>query len=392
MKKIAMYTVLLMIGFSLAAQQEYHSVLTEIEANNASLQVLRRQMDAQKLQNKTENNLEDPEVEFGYLWGSPSSIGNRTDFSVSQSFDFPTVYTQRRKVIQLENNNLDYQYASERINILLSAKKICVDMVYYNALIELFANRLSTAKNIAENYRKKIESGDANILEVNKAELNLASLQAEYDKAVSERDALSVSLVKMNGGKAITFTQGRYNIQLLPVDFEAWYTQMEVQNPMLKHAENQVLADRQRVKLNQNQWLPKLSAGYMNETVVGESYQGLKVGISLPLWNNRNKVKQSKAQVTASGIALENTKIEFYNELKMLYKQSVTLQQNAEKLNKTLDQYNSEALLEKALNAGEISLLEYLIEIEFYQDARIKALEAQRNAETAIAELYIVEL
>jgi hypothetical protein len=125
---------------------------------------------------------------------------------------------------------------------------------------------------------------------------------------------------------------------------------------------------------------------------VSESFQGVAVGLSLPLWNNSSKVKQSKAQLLTSETMLDGTRNECYNTYKTLYNQSLTLQQNADKLAATLSRCNSEALLQKALDAGEISLLEYLLEIEFYQQAAINTLAAQRDAQMALAELFAMDL
>ena len=158
------------------------------------------------------------------------------------------------------------------------------------------------------------------------------------------------------------------------------------------HAQGLVDVNKQQLKLTKNQWLPQLHVGYVNETVVDESFQGVAVGLSLPLWNNSSKVKQSKAQLLTSETMLDGTRNECYNTYKTLYNQSLTLQQNADKLSATLSQCNSEALLQKALDAGEISLLEYLLEIEFYRQAAIEVLTAQRDAQIALAELFAMDL
>jgi outer membrane protein TolC len=237
-----------------------------------------------------------------------------------------------------------------------------------------------------------MEAGKANILEVNKAELNLASLQSEYDKAVAERQNLLVTLAGMNGGKAVAINNVGYEKVSLPANFETWYKEVENKNPILLHAQGLVDVNKQQLKLTKNQWLPQLHVGYVNETVVDESYQGVAVGLSLPLWNNKNKVKQSKAQLQTSEAILDGTRNECYNTYKTLYNQSQTLQQNADKLASTLSRCNSEALLQKALDAGEISLLEYLLEIEFYQQAAINTLAAQRDAQMALAELFAMNL
>lgn len=392
-KTIATYIILCVVGaISAKAQNDYSSILKDVETNNIELQALRAELQAQQIENNAANNLENLSVEGSYSWGNHVQMGPKKTMSVAQPFDFPTVYAVRGKLTKITNSNLELHYSVERMNILLEAKKLCVEITYYNSLIQLYDQRLDAAKTIADNYNKKMEAGKANILEVNKAELNLASLQSEYDKAVAERQNLLVALTGMNGGKAVAINNVGYEKVSLPANFETWYKEVENKNPILLHAQGLVDVNKQQLKLTKNQWLPQLHVGYVNETVVDESYQGVAVGLSLPLWNNKSKVKQSKAQLQTSEAILDGTRNECYNTYKTLYNQSQTLQQNADKLASTLSRCNSEALLQKALDAGEISLLEYLLEIEFYQQAAINTLAAQRDAQMALAELFAIDL
>lgn len=392
-KTIITYVILCVVGtISAKAQNDYSSILKDVETNNIELQALRAELQAQQIENNAANNLENLSVEGSYSWGNHVQMGPKKTLSVAQPFDFPTVYAVRGKLMKITNSNLELHYSAERMNILLEAKKLCVEITYYNSLIQLYNQRLDAAKTIADNYNKKMEAGKANILEVNKAELNLASLQSEYDKAVAERQNLLVALTGMNGGKAVAINNVGYEKASLPANFETWYKEVENKNPILLHAQGLVDVNKQQLKLTKNQWLPQLHVGYVNETVVDESYQGVAVGLSLPLWNNKSKVKQSKAQLQTSEAILDGTRNECYNTYKTLYNQSQTLQQNADKLASTLSRCNSEALLQKALDAGEISLLEYLLEIEFYQQAAINTLAAQRDAQMALAELFAIDL
>ena len=392
-KTIITYVILCVVGtISAKAQNDYSSILKDVEINNIELQALRAELQAQQIENNAANNLENLSVEGSYSWGNQVQMGPKKTLSVAQPFDFPTVYAVRGKLMKITNSNLELHYSAERMNILLEAKKLCVEITYYNSLIQLYNQRLDAAKTIADNYNKKMEAGKANILEVNKAELNLASLQSEYDKAVAERQNLLVALAGMNGGKTVAINNVGYEKASLPANFETWYKEVENKNPILLHAQGLVDVNKQQLKLTKNQWLPQLHVGYVNETVVDESYQGVAVGLSLPLWNNKSKVKQSKAQLQTSEAILDGTRNECYNTYKTLYNQSQTLQQNADKLASTLSRCNSEALLQKALDAGEISLLEYLLEIEFYQQAAINTLAAQRDAQMALAELFAIDL
>ena len=239
MKKTIIYisvAVLCLCGNTTMAQDDYTSILKEIESNNIELKALRANLEVQQIENTSANNLENPSVDGSYSWSNIAQMGQKKTLSVTQPFDFPTVYAMRGRLMKMTNSNLELHYSAERLNVLLEAKKLCVEITYYNSLIQLYDQRLDAAKTIADNYNKKMEAGKANILEVNKAELNLASLQSEHDKAVAERQNLLAALAAMNGGKAIAINNVGYEKVSLPTDFETWYKEVENKNPVLLHA------------------------------------------------------------------------------------------------------------------------------------------------------------
>ena len=392
MKKIIISILFAITVFPIMAQNELETVLKEIETNSTSLAALRQQMEADKSSNRTGIYLPNPEVEFNYLWGSPSSIGNRTDISATQSFDFPTAYVHRSKISKLENANVDVMYKSERINLLLQAKQICIELAYYNALAKECAVRVTHAERIAETYRIRFDKGDVNILENNKAQLNLTTVGNEMNRIEIERTSLLSELRALNGGVEIAFTATAIENEPLPDNFDDWYAVAETKNPVLQYVRGKIEITQQQVGLNKALGLPKFTAGYMSEKVVGERFQGVTVGVSVPLWENKNMVKQAKAQVRATEITLEDTEIQFYNRLQNLFIKTSGLRENALKYRNALSLYGNENLLNKALDSGEISILNYLLEIEYYYDAMDKVLEAERDCNLSIAELSAVEL
>jgi len=392
MKRIIITVLISSAALSVQAQSGYETVLQQIETNNTTLAALRQQTEAQKLGNRTGLTLANPEVEFNYLWGSPSVIGNRTDINVTQTFDFPTAYAHRNKIANMQNANAELSYKAERLNIFLSAKQTCVELVYYNALLKEYAVRLQNAERIAEAYQTKLNNGETNILEHNKAQLNLTTVQAEIAQMEAEHAALLSELKRLNGGKEIVFPDNVYPANTLPANFEDWYTTAESKSPVLQYVRTQIEIGQQEIKLNRAMGLPKFSAGYMSEKVVGQHFQGVTVGMSIPLWENKNRVREAKAQTQATEAIFEDSKVQFYNRLQTLYLKAAALQQNAQKVRQSLENNNNEPLLKKALVAGEISLLNYLLEIEFYYNAINKVLETERDFELATAELWAVEL
>lgn len=392
MRKILFTLLFLCILIPVNAQNGIEKILQEVEANNTTLQALQKQVEAQKLGNKTGIWLPNPEITFGRLWGTPPEIGNQNDFGITQSFDFPTVYAHRNKLAGMENQNIDRLYQSERINTLLRAKQVIIELAYNNALSEDYTRRMEIAQTITDSYQKKFDLGEVNAIERNKVYMNLISCISKKEKIDIARQALLNELKSLNGGKEIQFNETDIPITPLPSDFNEWYAATESKSPALQYLSKQVDISKQQVKLRRAEGLPKLSAGYASERILGEKLQGVAIGISIPLWENKNSVKQAKAEVLSSESALEDNRIQFYNRLQSLFNQSAGLRETAQKYRDALSSYSNEPLLRKALDAGEISLLDYLLEAAFYYDAFNNMLEAERDYALAMAELTAIEL
>lgn len=219
MKRSIISLTLVIISFTAWGQDIFTPVLQQIEQNSTTLQALQQQMEADKLQNKTGLTPDNPEVEFGYLWG---------------------------KLATLQNNSVEYRYRTERMQLLLTAKELCIELIYNNMMHKMHTLQFENAKKIAAAYNVMMEKGETN----------------------------------------------------------------------------------RQVKVSQAEGLPKIAVGYMGEFVGNENFQGISVGITIPLWQNKNRVKYARAAA--------------------LYRSS-------------LDKNNSGEILLKAFEKGELPLLEYLL-------------------------------
>jgi outer membrane protein TolC len=379
-------------SLSLAAQNSIDRVLSSVEANNTTLKALREGTEAQKLENRTGIFLENPELAFNYLWGTPGRIGNRTDLSISQKFDLATLSGLKSRVAEGQNQLAEWQYLSGRIDILLEAKQYCLDLVYLNRLRKETEMRLAHARTIAKAYDRMLEQGDINRLEYNKAKLNLSAVEGEMARIGIERDALLSELKKLNGGENIALDDAGFDEISFPLDFETWYAQAEQRNPVLAYVRQEVEVGRKRVSLSRAMGLPSFSGGYMSEKVAGEHFQGITLGIAIPLWENKNRVRQAKAAVRAAEMRSDDAQQQFYGRLQTLYHRAAGLKLAAEKYRHSLTSLNNAELLKKALDAGEISLLDYIVEMGLLYETVNKALETERDFNKAYAELSAVML
>lgn len=374
------------------AQTSIERVLNTIEDNNTSLKALRQDAEAQKIAGKTGIYLANPEVEVAYLWGDPKEIGPRKNLNVTQTFDIATISGMKNKVANGKNELIDLQYRSDRQAILLNAKQTCIDIVYYNAMANVLEDRLKNAEALAKAYRGRMEAGDANIIEYNKIKLNLSTIRGDMANLNTERDVALNQLKQLNGGIDIMLGDTAYLTAPLPGNFEEWYSQAETKSPMLSYVRRQIETNRHDVKLNKTQNLPNFSLGYTSEVTPGQAFRGISFGISVPLWETKNKVKQAKASVAAAEAKQAEAKQAFYNNLQTLYAKAKGLENTARLYNKSLKELDNSELLLKALNAGEISMLDYIVEMQLYYDTVDRAHTAMRDFEKAKAELYAVEL
>ena len=135
------------------AQQTIDEVLTAIETNNKTLHAVRKAGEAQTLLNSTGLTLENPQVNYDYMIGRPVAAGNQTDIVVSQSFDFPSVYANRKELSIEKNKMSDLNFQWERQQLLFDAKSLCMDQIYRNKLHSQFLVRKKSLEQLVANYQ-----------------------------------------------------------------------------------------------------------------------------------------------------------------------------------------------------------------------------------------------
>jgi len=375
------------LNINLFSQNEIKNVISEIENNNTMLTALRSSMEAEKIGNRTGNFLQNPEVEFHYLWSDPASMGNRTDISITQGFDFPTAYKHRNDISELKDQQVEIEYLRQLKDLRFEVRKICLKLIYSNALRNEYVSRRDHASEIAAYYKTKYESGESNIIEYNKIQLVNVSAGNKLSMIEMEIDELNKELSSLNGGKSIDFLLSNFPEYIIPEDFDSWYAEAEIANPVLNWIKQEIEINRAREKYSKAMSMPKIEAGYMSEAIVGEQFQGLIVGMSIPLWENKNTVKHAKGNTVAYQDLELDKKTEYYNHLKSLYSKAVMLKNNVDSYRNELSLLSNIELLKKALDSGEISLIEYVYEFSIYYESIDNLLDMELELNQTLAKL-----
>jgi outer membrane protein, heavy metal efflux system len=377
---------------SLYGQVTVEGVLAKIEKNNKSLMAERQHWDAQKLSYKTGLTPDNPKAEFDYMVGRPEGAGTQRDFAVTQGFDFPTSYGKRKSVSNEQVVSADHKYNSSRQEILLEAKLLCIEYTYRTRFQQELAKRLQTAERLLQATSQSTDRGEANALDLNKIRL----LQLEIKNQV-ELNATAIKMTQhkvdeMNGGVHVDLSQLAYPALVELPAFETLDSLIEANDPVVKAIRQEKSVAQRQLSLTRSLTLPKIEGGYHRQAILGQTYEGFHVGMTLPLWENKNRVKTQQARVVQSELQIEDHRTEHYYENKERYEQYLHWKSTHDQYQSILGNANNEELLNKALQHGQINLIEYLMETRYFYDAVNRSLEAEKELQTAISRLYKFQL
>ncbi|WP_338409219.1 TolC family protein [uncultured Flavobacterium sp.] len=378
--------VLLSFG-TITAQSTIDKALTEIAKNNKTIQANTNYWNAQKVQYKTGNSLYNPTVEYDYLQGTPANAGNQTDIVITQSFDFPTVYGKKNQLAKELTNQADFELKAANQTLLFEAKKVCIELVYRNKLqLPLTKRKEATAKWLAH-FKKKLEVGDGTILDINKAEIQLLEIKKQFQDNASAVAKLNEQLTSLNGGNALVITDVAYfDIPVIP-DFETLEKEIDAHDYLKKKLELEKVIAQKQMDVSKAMALPKMEVGYHYQGILGQTYNGIHTGISLPLWESRNTVKLQKAKMTFAESVLTDHTNEHYYEIKQLYGRYESLKSILDEYQYIYQSVAPMPLLDKALAAGQISVLEYFVELNYYNDSYNSFLKIEKEYYEVVATL-----
>mgnify|MGYP004665323263 FL=1 len=389
MKQYIIYTVFSLLAFSASAQTSIDEVLRQIETNNKELRANAQLVTAQKLQARMENNLPDPSVSYSHLYGNQEGMGFQGEFIASQDFEFPTAYIEGNKLRKAKSVNLDHQFAETRQQILLSAKELCLDLILLNQQKQLLDIRFRNAEELSALYESRLRNGDVSILETNKINLELLNVKTEARLNEAARATKLQELAVLNGGVAIDFRDTDYAVMDMPVSFDQLRAEAISSNAQLQTLKSeQVMAYRQ-IRMNKAKGLPGFQLGYrMNPASGGQRMNGFLVGITIPLFSNRHNVKQAKAQSLYTDLKMDNLTFTVENELQSQYQQLLALKTSMDEYQKVLSSQNNLALLNKAIQAGQISMIEYFVDVTTYYQSMQNYMQLQNQYQKLMAQLY----
>ncbi|MCB0666238.1 MAG: TolC family protein [Saprospiraceae bacterium] len=345
-------------------------ILRQIDRNNKELSGMTALIQSKQADLYTTNNIPATEIGGYYLPLGTHNTGNYSELQLSQSFKFPTVYQARKDLIDQQEIKLQLDYQIKRQEILLTAKQLCFDIIFTNQRIAIQQDRSIKAQIVFDQISELHRKEEISLLELNKAKVFWLQQQFKVQQLESDKLSMLLLLKNLNGGMSLSIDQIEYNADLHLNDKDTIWLDILESDPLPKQLRQEEVVASYQLKLQREMKKPDLTAGLNYQGVNGANYTGIYAGISLPIWSHKGKIEAAqqnlKFRETRSVWKIEEVHADFekqYNDYQALLPKFAEYQS-------TLGALQSDALLMRAYEVGQISFLEYYMELSFYREAQ----------------------
>jgi cobalt-zinc-cadmium efflux system outer membrane protein len=390
--KYIIFLLCALLNETCSAQSSMDQALESVSRNNKTIQAAQQFVTAQKLEHRTGITPENPYLSADYLIGKNASFGNQFDFALIQSLDFPSVYFKKGNLADEQDKLLDISMDELRQKVLLETKETVLEIIYLNGQKELFEERKANAQLILEAYQKKFDLEEINALELNKAKIQMLNIKSALRNINSGIKMKGDHLSEMNGGSSIQISDSKYALVPDLPSFEVLEDTIEQNDPSLKSLNQQAQVSQSSLALKKAMTLPNFETGYRYQSVLGQTFNGVHIGLNIPLWQHKNELKTERAKAEFVKLEIEEHEIGHSYEIKELYENYKNLKIEWEEYQAVLSGLNSFQILKVALDLGQIDFITYSMELNFFYEAEDQLNHIKKEYQLAIAKLYKYQL
>ena len=274
------------ISFSASAQQ----VLTEDEAvskalaNNKNIQAASLQVKQQQQLLKSAINLPNPE----FFWESPT--GNFYTGSITQSFEFPTVYSNQYRLQKQQIGVAQKEKQLTEAELKYRVKVLYLEIQYADSLASQLYKQDTLYEKIKLSAIRQFRAGQIDYLQQTFAETQYGEIHNQYQQSLVRASSLKAQLQWFTGIKdtisvePLAISLSQVQLSLAP-DSTALFA-----NPALQILQQQENVAKQNIALQKSKALPGLAFGYFNQGERDTKWLNrFRVGVTIPLWFGQYK-------------------------------------------------------------------------------------------------------
>ncbi|MCA1755915.1 MAG: TolC family protein [Bacteroidales bacterium] len=374
--------IFLMICITLLVQrgvaQDTAQFIDSVKTNHPALKSLEKLDAASRAESRTGLYPSGPDISAGWHPGTREGSGIKRTWSVSQSFDFPTIYG---RIAELKRSDLSLAIAMSRqleTEILADAGNSVIEYIALLKRIDVAELRVRNMEKLVMAYSLMVDNGEATILELNRVTAEAVTLRSELAGLRGEVSSIAIHLNYISGNNSQLITGDKYPV--FPVaDREELLKEKRELHPGFAVNRMQVEKADAGLKVSKTSRLPRVTVGYSSESVAGEEFIGPMAGLSIPLWEKSGNVSAARAALEweKSKAAADMTRLE--NETLSLLNAFEAVSANLKEVRDYAEGSEAGKLLDISLQTGAITLTEYLAGLQDYWAVEEVILDLERE-------------
>lgn len=389
MKKILFLIALLSASLN-GNTQTLEAFLKNVEQNNPQLIAIQKWLEAEDTKAKTGIYPDNPEFSYSYLMGSPEAMGDQEELEITQAFKLPGYYTSKSAIQQLGFEQKEALAEKRKREVLHSARKHWFNLIWLNKKEALLKTRNVNAEKMVALMKKGFEGGEISKPAYDKARMYAITIQNEWRKIKADIDVTKQQLRGLNGDNPIPEIADEYPQHWELPELDSAVNHLTATNPDLRMAQLSIQQSEKEIKHQRmNNW-PSFKAGFKSETILDQKLQGFRAGISIPLWQNANKVKHAKLQARQEKARLVQKENEMRTRWKVLYNEVRAARDNYQQMQALMEEEQASAGSLELLKSGQISFSEYITEVEMIYDSKLTYLTYQKDFFVGLSKLRML--
>ncbi|MDP1801413.1 MAG: CusA/CzcA family heavy metal efflux RND transporter [Bacteroidota bacterium] len=271
--------------------------------NNLTIKNEKLKAEYQKKMIKSSVNIPQATV-FGE-YGQINSYYSDNRFGASQSFNFPTVYTNQKQLLNEELNTSLINVSMKEAETKKMVYDIFYTFIYLTEKEKLLLKNDSMYSVFLAKTILRLSKGESNILEKTTAESQRGAIAIQLKQVQQDLEFVKLQFaLTLNTTTNFIPTENSMKLTLLVSEAT---TSLD-QHPMIKIMEHQKKISLLSSKLERAKLLPDFSVGYYNMTMKGSGsdnktyssstrFQSVQLGLGIPLFFGAQKSKVNAARI-----------------------------------------------------------------------------------------------
>ncbi len=364
------------LGAAAQGASPFETLLRQAEEQSPSLRAVGAAAAADAARRSADNSLEGTEVSLSHLWPQTRAEEARWGVEVTQALNWPGAYAARGKAARQAQAAQGLLLKAARLNLRREVSEMLLGLVHARKQCTLLRQIVANYDRLDSLTARSYASQQVTILDLHTARLDRLQAVARLHDAQAAAEAAEQSLlIRFPNLTGLGQLSDYPSAQL--ASLQDYLTQSTSSELLASQAEAQV--KRADAAVESMGKYPGFALGYVHDFEEGTHFNGISFGIQLPSYGSGKRAKAARLEAESAELMAESAARQRQAEVRTLYGEAQRVSQLLSEYDSTLNAADFPALLQTSLEAGQLTVHNYVAMTNSYLDRSLERLTLQHR-------------